>query len=194
MGRRCRNLDTSSSSASWHLLRCSVIGVVCVFPFGLGTAHAGHLSVQASSALISTQAAAQSLNSLSDLQTLDRKVQDAAKKALSATVSVRVGRGLGGSAFGSGVIVSEDGYVLTAAHVTNHTNRRVRFRLADGRSAKGITLGLHQDLDMGLMKITDPGPWPYLSQGKSDDVKIGDWCIATGHPGGMGWRSDGLTI
>lgn len=121
-----------------------------------------------------------------DLVSLETRVQEASKKAVEATVSVRVGRGRhGGFAFGSGVIVSEDGYVLTAAHVSSTPDQEVFFRLSDGRTAKGVTLGLHQDLDMGLMKITDEGPWPFLKRARSSRLRTGDWVIATGHPGGF---------
>lgn len=122
-----------------------------------------------------------------DLAVLQQLAQQATKRAVEATVSVQVGRGRsGGFAFGSGVLVSADGFVLTAAHVSNRPNEKVIFRFADGRSAKGITLGLNKELDMGLMKITDPdGPWPFLKRAPSSKVKPGDWVLATGHPGGF---------
>lgn len=129
----------------------------------------------------------------SDLALLEAKAQKAAAKALSATVSVQVGRGQGGGyAFGSGVIISADGYVVTAAHVASRPDQEVRFRLADGRSAEGVTLGLHKELDMGLMKITTAGSWPYLKRARSANVESGDWVLATGHPGGFDQKADAL--
>ena len=126
------------------------------------------------------------VNRHQDLDSLQSHVTEAAKKAAEATVSVRVGRGRhGGFAFGSGVIVSEDGFVLTAAHVSSRPDQEVFFRFSDGRTAKGVTLGLHQDLDMGLMKITDEGQWPFLKRARSSQLRDGDWVIATGHPGGF---------
>jgi serine protease Do len=49
---------------------------------------------------------------------------------------------------------------------------------------KGETLGLNTDLDVGLVKITDEGEWPAVEMGDMKTVDVGDWCLATGHPGG----------
>jgi len=101
-----------------------------------------------------------------------------------ATVGLRVGR-----PGGSGVIVTRDGYVLTCAHVTRQANVPVTVFLPDGRRARGKTLGANFSVDAGLIKITDepedPAGWPYCPMGKSAALKRGQWCIATGHPGGF---------
>lgn len=138
-------------------------------------------------ATTATQPASIRVREHRDLKKLEERVQRAVSKTLEATVSVQVGRGTGqGYAFGSGVIISDDGYVLTAAHVSSQPNQSVTFRLRDGSSAKGVTLGLHKDLDMGLMKITDSDRiWPSLKRARSSKLKNGDWVIATGHPGGF---------
>ncbi len=105
-----------------------------------------------------------------------RKLSDQLKKC---TVGVQVQ-----AAWGSGVIISKDGYVLTAAHVAGQPNREVKFTLADGREVVGKTLGLFRTLDAGLMKITDAGDYPHAELGNSEQLKEGQWCIAMGHPGG----------
>lgn len=140
-----------------------------------------------------TRATSLHVRSQRDLEQLQTRVQKAVKKTLTATISVRVQRNNEGFAFGSGVIVSEDGYVLTAAHVSGEPNQQVRFFLADGTQAKGVTLGLHKDLDMGLMKITDTGrKWPHLRRARSSKLKHGDWVIATGHPGVFEQKAESL--
>ncbi|MFT5526083.1 MAG: serine protease Do [Pirellulaceae bacterium] len=101
-------------------------------------------------------------------------------KLLPATVNVQVG-----AAQGSGVIISEDGYVLTAAHVGSKPNRDVTFVFPDGRRVSGKTLGLNRTIDAGLMKITQGGKYPFVEMGDSKLVKPGDWCLSTGHPGGL---------
>ncbi len=114
-----------------------------------------------------------------DLQLIQERVQKLTEKLIACTVGVQVEH-----AWGSGVLISKDGYVLTAAHVAGRPGRDARFMLSDGRVLKGKTLGLYRTLDAGLMKITDEGEYPAADMGASDAVKEGYWCLATGHPGG----------
>lgn len=116
---------------------------------------------------------------LEDLRAIQAQVQAVLGKVLPCTVGVHVG-----PAWGSGVIVRPDGYVLTAGHVSSQPNRDVTIILADGRRVKGKTLGANHGIDSGLIKITEEGTWPFASMGRSGDLRPGQWCIATGHPGG----------
>ena len=120
-----------------------------------------------------------SASSLSDLKILQDRIQRIAKKAITQTVAIQVGR-----ANGSGVIVSEDGYILTAAHVAGEPNRDAIVVLSNGEQVRGVTLGLNEVLDAGMVKITQPGKWPYAELGDSSKTRAGQWCLATGHPGG----------
>ena len=72
-----------------------------------------------------------------------------------AVVAVQIG-----AASGSGVVIFQDGVVLTAAHVCDEPNREVRFTFPDGKTARGKTLGTNHEVDAGMMKITSDGPWP----------------------------------
>lgn len=83
---------------------------------------------------------------------------------------------------GSGVVVSGDGFVLCVAHVGQSAGRKVVFTFPDGRKANGVTLGNCKDEDAALMKITDPGPWPYVDMGRSAAVAEGQWCLALSYP------------
>jgi serine protease Do len=116
---------------------------------------------------------------LEDLKAIETHVQKVLKKVIPATVGLRVG-----SASGSGVIVSKDGYVLTAGHVSGDADRDVTVILHDGRRLKGKTLGANRGIDSGMIKITDKGDYPFLDMGDSETLKKGEWVIATGHPGG----------
>lgn len=118
--------------------------------------------------------------SVEQLRAIQDKVTAVVEKAAPATVCVRAG---GGS--GSGVIISEDGYVLTAGHVIGEPGRRVTFVFPDGSTARGESLGLNVGIDSGLAKITDEGPWPYVEMGDLEDIKVGTWVVAMGHPGGF---------
>ena len=118
-------------------------------------------------------------SSLADLKLLQDHIQQIAQKAIAQTVAIQVGR-----ANGSGVIVSEDGYILTAAHVAGEPNREAIVVLSNGDQVRGVTLGLNEVLDAGMIKITQPGKWRYAELGNSLKVRAGQWCVATGHPGG----------
>ncbi|WP_197528903.1 trypsin-like peptidase domain-containing protein [Aeoliella mucimassa] len=115
-----------------------------------------------------------------DLLLIQKQTQRVVETATPATVSVRVGQ-----AFGSAVIVSPDGLVLTAGHVVGQPGQDVTFIFSDGKTAKGKTLGMFREIDSGMMKITDPGPWPYVKLAKAGDIKTGQWVVAIGHPGGF---------
>ena len=111
---------------------------------------------------------------------MEQHQQKLAKKVIACTVGVVVG-----PAHGSGVIVSKDGYVLTAAHVAGQPNRPATIILPDGRRAEAKTLGLYRTMDAGLMKLNDQGPWPHAEMADYREIKEGAWCAVTGHPGGF---------
>jgi serine protease Do len=123
-----------------------------------------------------------------DLKAMQEHVKALTAKVLPSTVGVQIGQ-----AWGSGVIVSKDGYVLTAAHVAGNANREAMFVLSDGRIVRGKTLGLNRGLDAGLMKITEKGEYPHVEMGGSKGVKEGQWCLAVGHPGGY-QKERGLVV
>jgi serine protease Do len=120
---------------------------------------------------------------IDDLKAIQDQVKQVLEKVIPCTVNIRDGAGQG-----SGVIVSEDGYVLTAGHVSREANRDVFVTLKDGTSLKAKTLGANHKIDSGLLKITAPKPsggWPHVEMGKSAELKKGQWVITTGHPGGF---------
>jgi serine protease Do len=119
-------------------------------------------------------------SSTADLHAMEEHVKKLVAQVTPAVVAVEVGAGTG-----SGVVISADGLVLTAGHVCERANRRVRFTFPNGKSARGKTLGLDHDSDTGLMRITDPGPWPYVATGDLENARPGDWVLALGHPGGF---------
>jgi serine protease Do len=118
--------------------------------------------------------------SIADLRAIEQQVESLVPRVSPAVVAVEVGSGSG-----SGVIISADGLVLTAGHVCGRPNREVRFTFPDGKIARGKTLGLDEDSDTGLMRITNSGPWPHVVVGDLDQIRVGDWALALGHPGGF---------
>jgi serine protease Do len=125
--------------------------------------------------------------SLEELKALQDTVKKVVEKSSPCTVGIMIGLGAG-----SGVIVSEDGLVLTAAHVSGDPGKECTLILPDGTRVKGKTLGTNDKLDSGMIQITDKGPkdgkWPFIPLGKSTDLKKGQWLVALGHPGG--WKSN----
>jgi len=138
-----------------------------------------------------------------ELKALQDAVHGVVQKCTPATVGVKLInelKGRGGrvqmaTAQGSGVIVSADGLVLTAAHVISpeppepyKPGREVTLILSDGSEVKGKTLGVNRKMDSGMVRITDKGPndgkWPFVPIGKSGDLKRGQWLVTLGHPGG----------
>src|SRR5207248_3919802 len=117
---------------------------------------------------------------VADLKAVQEHVKEVVARVLPATVCIRVG----GSS-GSGVIVSADGYVLTAGHVSGEPGRDVTVIMPDGKTHKGKTLGGNGTIDSGMVRLNDKGPWPFVEMGKAADMKKGDWCVVTGHPGGF---------
>jgi serine protease Do len=118
---------------------------------------------------------------VADLRTIEQHVTALAEKVLPCTVALQVG-----GARASGVIVTADGYVLTAAHVIGRPGRDVTITFSDGRTVEGKTLGLNPDVDGGLVRMNDEGPWPFAPIATKEEApKRGDWCVAAGHPGGF---------
>ena len=94
---------------------------------------------------------------------------------------------------GSGVIITGEGYVLTAAHVAGRPGKKINIILHDGTRVEGVSKGVNRDMDAGLVLITKPrdtktDPWPHATLGASSELQTGQWVIATGHPGG--WMAD----
>ncbi len=116
---------------------------------------------------------------VAELKAMQAVTQRLSEQVMPATVGVRVG-----PAQGSGVIVTKEGHVLTAAHVAGAPGREVTFILNDGRTVRGKSLGMFYDLDAGLVQITEGGPWKPAPVGDSNTIKVGQWCLGTGHPGG----------
>ncbi|TWU23611.1 S1C family serine protease [Bythopirellula polymerisocia] len=116
-----------------------------------------------------------------DLREIEKQVQLVAAQAVPATVEVEVGRNIG-----SGVIVSKEGLVLTAAHVIGRAGRPATLVLADGRRLKGRTLGAHHLMDAGMVQITDPPEdLPFAPLAQDESMEVGQWVVATGQPGGI---------
>lgn len=87
---------------------------------------------------------------------------------------------------GSGVIISEDGYVITNSHVVEGADKIVVRMEGDKDEFKAKLIGRDPKIDLALLKIESKKSFPYASLGDSDKVRVGDWAIAIGNPFGLG--------
>ena len=85
--------------------------------------------------------------------------------------------------FGSGVIISKDGYIVTNNHVIDKADV-ISVKLNDGREYKGRIIGTDASTDLALVKI-EGEDLPTIPVGDSDQLKIGEWVLAVGNPFNM---------
>ena len=98
-----------------------------------------------------------------DLRAIQAQLQSLLPDAEKAVVSIETGDGAG-----SGVIISPEGLVLTAAHVIGSTGKRMKVRLHDGKRLSAITLGGSELSDAGMLKIKGSKNLPYATVSEKD--------------------------
>ncbi|MFI5135796.1 MAG: S1C family serine protease, partial [Chitinophagales bacterium] len=81
---------------------------------------------------------------------------------------------------GSGVIISDDGYIVTNNHVIDGGDK-VEVILANKKEYEAKIVGTDDATDLALLKIDEKG-LPFPVYGNSDDVKVGEWVLAVGNP------------
>jgi serine protease Do len=82
---------------------------------------------------------------------------------------------------GSGVIISEDGYIVTNNHVIKDASE-IEITLNNRKSYKAKLIGTDSKMDIALLKIDASEKLPYTAFANSDDTKIGEWVLAVGNP------------
>jgi serine protease Do len=115
-----------------------------------------------------------------DLELIQKTLASALPKAREATVCIDIGEGSG-----SGVIVSPEGLVLTAAHVAGAVGKELTVILEDGKRLKAESLGLVSTTDCAMVKILEKGSYPFVVMDRDDSTKLGDWVFSLGHSGGF---------
>ena len=88
-------------------------------------------------------------------------------------------------ASGSGVIISEDGYIVTNNHVVSNGGEgvadEITVTLSNKKTFKAKVIGRDPSSDIAVLKI-DGNSLPYMIYGNSDNVKLGQWVLAVGYP------------
>lgn len=82
--------------------------------------------------------------------------------------------------YGSGVIISKDGYIITNNHVIDKATE-IEVTMNDNQKYMAKLIGTDPTTDIALLKI-EGTDFPYVSFGNSDDLKVGEWVLAVGNP------------
>jgi len=82
---------------------------------------------------------------------------------------------------GSGVIISEDGYIVTNNHVIQNASE-LEITMNNNKSYKAQLIGTDSKMDIALLKINSNEKLPYIIFGDSENIKVGEWVLAVGNP------------
>ena len=88
------------------------------------------------------------------------------------------------SGIGSGVIFSNDGYIVTNLHILSGKN--INVKINDGESYPASVIGIDKNTDIAVLKISSKEKLKSISFADSDNLKIGDRVLAIGNPYGIG--------
>ena len=83
--------------------------------------------------------------------------------------------------FGSGVILSKDGYIVTNNHVIDNADE-ITVTLNDNRTLRARLIGTDEKTDLALIKVESDSDLEFLPIGDSDALKVGEWVLAVGNP------------
>lgn len=179
------------------------LAVTMVFSCGLGfgggyfankvnTSTSGSLNITktSNSGTTTTASSTSTANSTSEIvkKTADSVVEISTESVVTGSFAQQyVQQGAG-----SGVIISQDGYILTNNHVINGANS-VKVRLRDGTEYDATIVGSDSDNDIALLKVNATGLSP-ATFGDSNSLAVGDYVVAIGNPLGElgGTVTDGI--
>jgi putative serine protease PepD len=112
-------------------------------------------------------------------------VADVAAQVLPSVVSIEV-RTRQGSGSGSGVVLDDDGHVLTNNHVVERgTDGEISVVFSDGRRSAAEVVGLDPVTDLAVLDVADDEGLEPIAVGRSGDVRVGDAVVAVGSPLGL---------
>jgi serine protease Do len=123
---------------------------------------------------------------------LEEKIVEVVEKVVPSVVSVsttrlartQLSRVIPVKGQGSGVILSDTGYIVTNAHVIENA-QDVDVTLTDGRTFKAVVVGESKVKDLAILKIDAEG-LSSIEMGDSDNLKVGQFAVAVGNPLGLG--------
>jgi S1-C subfamily serine protease len=187
-----------SSEIAMTKSRAGLIAVTLFVGIVIGLVLMGRLSPQMSSAAPALAAVAQAKPAaISPTGAVLPNLSDVAERALQATVNIsstqyvqvnpffqvfnRRGGVMPETSLGSGVIVSEDGLILTNHHVLQNAAAEIKVTLPDGRELAGKVIGTDVLSDLGVVKVSASGLAP-LPWADSSKLRVAEWVLAIGSP------------
>ena len=117
--------------------------------------------------------------SAEDLKVLEEATTELIPDYQAATVNIQVGGGQG-----SGVVISPEGHILTAAHVVGKVGNSVVIVFTDGRRHRATGVGVDVRADAAIVRLDGKGPYKFIPMATNEFAKPGRWVVAIGHPNG----------
>ena len=129
--------------------------------------------------------------SIEEVQEKNRTITEMIAEVNDSVVGISKVKNIGSSIFsednitslglGTGLIVGENGYILTNAHVSGEKYSRCYVTLVDGKTYDGSVVWSNTDIDMAIVKINQKN-LQVATLGDSDDIKVGETVYAIGNP------------
>ena len=118
----------------------------------------------------------------------NNKLVSASEKSISSVVTIsstnKQSYSSNKNEIGSGVIFSEDGYIVTNLHIISGNN--INVKLNNGKDYSASIIGIDKNADIAVLKITADEPLIPINFANSDNLKVGDKVLAIGNPYGIG--------
>ncbi len=89
------------------------------------------------------------------------------------------------TSLGSGFIIDAEGIIVTNNHVIAQADE-ITVNLSDGSQLPAELVGRDPKTDLAVLKVESDKPLPFVSFGRSDKIRVGDWVLAIGNPFGLG--------
>jgi len=175
-----RTLPSGSSVMALLLAAFLTFGLTCSAGAQQAERSQQLATLKSTAAIPKSELSSASKNLLTAWRDRQKKVTAALKKVGPAVISIN-----DGESWGSGVVVSRDGIILTAGHVILEENVEYTVFFPNGKQYKAKPLGKNLNIDAGMMKIIEKGDYPFVDMASGKRPSRGSWCIALGHAGGF---------